>query len=691
MQAIDKTQNLSWESSVNLLPNIGPAVQKKLVKLGIESIKDLLHHFPFKYLDTSNVCTIAEAKIDETVTVVGTVKQVNNKNFGKRKSMVEIVVFDNTGYMSAIFFNQQFMADNFQAGDRIAIAGTVEYKYSRLQINNPFYDKLDKGRALNTMGILPFHPATAGLSSVKIRSYIRAALNFIPDEDYLPQKIIDDQQLMDLKEAFLQIHFPRDSSTLKMAKKRLIFQEFFELQLALLQKKNQAEQFQAKELSSASMVKEAKNFLPFKLTVDQNRTLEEILQDIAGSKPMNRLLLGEVGSGKTIVSFLSCLPSIEAGHQACIMAPTEILASQHYQKIKPLAEKLKVECVLLSSSLGTKEKEEVFEAIECGSANLIIGTHALMQDKLNFASLAFVAVDEQHRFGVEQRKTLSQKGLWPHTLVMTATPIPRSLALTLYGDLDVSTIKELPSGYSFADKVKTVVCGPTKRGQAYEKIRREVQKGHQAYVICPLVDQSDKIEAKAVEEEINILEKEIFPDLRVASIHGKLKAAEKEEIMRRFAEAQIDILVATTLIEVGIDVPNTTVMLIENADRFGLAQLHQLRGRIGRGGHDSVCILFAGLKTEDSIKRMRAIRELKDGFELAEADLQIRGEGQIFGVKQSGLADLKIASITKHFDILLQAREIAKKQLKTDPQLDNNKTLKKEVNEKYEKLISVGN
>ena len=689
MPTLEKSSVKNWTLATDNLPHVGPSIKKTLLKLYIATIKDLVHHFPIRYLDTSNISKIKALMINEVATVVGEVKQVTKKMFGRRKSMVEIVISDKSGYISAIFFNQPFMASSFEEGDEVAFAGKAEYKYGRLQMNNPLYDKMDKGQALNTMGILPFHSTTAGIATKKMRSLIYSALDHVSNEETLPKTIIDEIGFMSISQALKQIHFPENNENLQKARQRLIFQEFFELQLAVFLKRKKIEDFSAKTLNKRELVDEAIKKLEFELTGDQKKTLKEILADTESSTPMNRLLLGEVGSGKTIVSFLSSLAAIESSHQAVIMAPTEILAQQHYKKIKPLADDLGVKLVLLSSSVSEKDKNKIFEEISKGEAQLVIGTHSVIQDNLKFRSLALVVVDEQHRFGVEQRQALSEKGYRPHTLVMTATPIPRSLALTLYGDLDVSTIKELPSGKDFSQKVKTLVCGPGKRKEAYEKIRREVAKGRQAYIVCPLVDQSDKIEAKAVEDEISHLKKDIFPELKVESIHGKLKAAEKESIMKGFTENKINVLVATSLIEVGIDIPNATVMLIENADRFGLAQLHQLRGRIGRGEHDAVCILFAALKTDDSIKRMKAIRELTDGFSLAEADLKIRGEGQIFGLRQAGLADLKIASLIEHFDVLQLAREHAKKTLESDDDLRDTPVLKAIVEEKYSKLLKV--
>lgn len=695
MQTITKNNFESWLLPVENLSGIGPSIKKALQKLEINTIKDLLFNFPNRYLDTSNVCSIRDAKINEVVTVMGQVKQVNKKSVGRSKSLVEVIIFDDTGYLSAIFFNQPYMSNYFAEGETVAFAGRIEYKYNRLQINNPLYDKipphpnpLPQGRGFQTMGILPFHPATAGLNNKKIRALINSAISFIPKEELLPSSIIQELSFLSYTDSLKQIHFPASNQMLEDARRRLIFQEFIELQLAVLLKRQKMDQFSTVSLKCASLSKKALGFLPFKLTKEQTEALEDIKTDLALTRPMNRLLQGEVGSGKTVVSFLGCVIAVENGFQACIMAPTEILAQQHYHKIKPLAEKLNINLALLSASLKNEEKAAIQAEISSGDAQLTIGTHALIQEKAKFKNLAFAVVDEQHRFGVEQRQILSKKGYRPHIMVMTATPIPRSLALTLYGDLDVSLIKELPNGKSFAEKVTTVVCGPAKREQAYEKIRREVAKGRQAYIICPLVDPSDKIEAKAVEEEISHLRNAIFKELRVESIHGQLKSADKEDLMARFVKGQIDVLVSTTLIEVGIDVANATVMLIENADRFGLAQLHQLRGRVGRGEHESVCILFADLKTPESVKRMKAIRELKDGFALAQADLQIRGEGQIFGFRQAGLPDLKIASLTNDYEVLVQARRYAKKILNADPRLGSLPLLKKEVFEKYNKLLN---
>jgi len=689
MTTLEKTSIKDWHQSVQDLPYAGPSAKESLAKLNIASIKDLVFHFPNRYLDTSKVCNISDLRTNEVVTVVGEVKQIAKKMFGRGKGLVEIVITDKTGYISAIFFNQLYMASNFEKGDKVAFAGRAEHKYGALQINSPLYDKLNKSKPLNTMAILPFHSTTSGITTKKIRSLVKSAMEYVPEDEVLPEELINDLGIVGFSEAIHQIHFPDSSDKLQSARERLIFQEFFELQLAVLLKKKKIDDFSAKPLKSCTLIDKALAELDFELTGDQKKVLSEILNDIKLAKPMNRLLLGEVGSGKTVVAFLTSLTAIDEGHQAVIMAPTEILAQQHYKSLKPLTEKLGIDIAILSSSLSEKEKQTISEKISSGEAQLVIGTHSVIQDNIDFKSLAYVVVDEQHRFGVEQRKSLSEKGTRPHTLVMTATPIPRSLALTLYGDLDVSTIKELPSGKDFAQKVKTVVCGPNKREQAYEKIRRDVANGRQAYIVCPLVDQSDKIEAKAVEDEIKLLKDDVFPDLKVESIHGKLKANEKEKIMKAYADNQINVLVATSLIEVGIDIKNATVMLIENADRFGLAQLHQLRGRVGRGEHDGVCILFAALKTDDSIKRMKAIRELKDGFSLAEADLAIRGEGQIFGLKQAGLPDLKIASLTEHFDVLRIARENAKSLLSNDGDLSKLPLLRDTIYKKYYMLLQV--
>jgi len=681
-------KTLNWTQPVGCLPGVGSAINKCLEKLGVKTIKDLLFHFPHRYLDVSKVCLINDLRLNEAATIIGTVKKVEKRFFSKHKGLVEVIISDKSGYISAVFFNQLYMASAFSEGDWVALAGKVEHKYGRLQINNPLYDKLDNSNSVHTMGILPFHPATTGISAKQLRSLIIKAVKYIPSKEVIPD-IAAGRSLMPFSEALKQIHFPKSQASLERARQRLIFQELFELSIAVLLKKKATGKFKAASLKTGKLLDQTRELLPFKLTSDQEKVLGEILGDLSLAAPMNRLLQGEVGSGKTIIAFLSCLVSIESGFQACLMAPTEILARQHYQKIQPLTEKLGIEAAILTSSLNKQTREKTLAGIASGQTKLVLGTHALIQAQVSFKSLALVVVDEQHRFGVEQRQILQQKGLHAHNLVMSATPIPRSLALTLYGDLDVSTIKELPSGRNFAEKVTTVVCRPPKRKQAYEKIRREVAEGSQAYIVCPLIDPSDKIEAKAVEEEIEKLEKIIFPDLKVASIHGKLKSEEKERIMAEFSAGTINILVATTLIEVGVDVANATVMLIENAERFGLAQLHQLRGRIGRGEKDGVCILFAELKTSESVKRMQAIRELKDGFSLAEADLTIRGEGQLFGFKQAGLPDLKIAGLIRDFDVLLQARKEAKRVLETDPELLSDVALKKVVEDKFRQLLEI--
>lgn len=669
---------------------VGGVTVGHLKKLGVETVGDLLFHFPHRYLDLSRMRKIAELKSGESATITGEVREVKNWRSKRGMSVVNVSIFDGTGYLTGTWFNQPFVTKRLKEGMQVTFSGKVSYKYRQLQIENPFYDILSENSAepIHSGRIIPIHPATQNLTTNTLRRIIKNALDEYGEiAEPLPVEFRKRNGLVQKAEALKEIHFPTSRDLLIRARTRFIFEELFLMQLGLAARKKHIET-QTKGIThhrDGDLIQRFYGSLPFELTGDQKKVIDEIQTDMEKPIPMNRLLQGEVGSGKTMVALAALLTSVQSGFQAAMMAPTEVLASQHYLKLKGMLEKLGVRTALLTGALSLKERERLVQQVSDGDIDIIIGTHAIIQDAVDFKRLGVAVIDEQHRFGVQQRITLKEKGYFPDILIMSATPIPRTLSLTLYGDLDVSIIKELPGGRKVGEHIKTVLLKDNQRDKAYEKIRSEVKAGRQAYIVCPLIEESDKLEVKAVMEEADRLRNEIFPDLKVGLIHGKLKSAEKEEAMRQFTDGELQILISTTVIEVGIDIPNATIMLIEDADRFGLAQLHQLRGRIGRGGHKSYCILFAGMTTDDAKQRMEAICTINDGFLLAEADLKIRGEGQIFGTRQSGLPDLKLAKLTRDIEILATARKEAFTIVDADPTLSSkpNLPLRNEVKAKF--------
>ncbi len=670
---------------------VGPAIMNNLEKLGIETVGDLLYHFPHRYIDLSKIRKIGELRAGENATVVGEVKDVKLWRGRKGTRVINVSIFDGTGYIVGTWFNQDFIARRLKEGMQVTFSGKVAYKYRQLQIENPFYDVLSEksGEPVHSGRIVPIHPATQGLTTNTIRRVVKNALDeYGKVAEPLPDEILKAYKLLPRVEALKEMHFPTNRELLLKARTRFIFEELFLMQIGLAARKKRNE-VQTKGIAhrrEGELVSALYEALPFKLTEDQKKVIDEIQSDMEKSMPMNRLLQGEVGSGKTVVALVALLTSVQSGYQAALMAPTEVLASQHYIKIKEILNQLGVTTALLTGSLTPKDRLKMVEEVKSGDIDVVIGTHAIIQETVDFSRLGMVVIDEQHRFGVMQRIDLKEKGYYPDVLVMSATPIPRTLSLTLYGDLDVSIIKELPGGRKIGEHINTVLFDRNSRDIAYEKIRIEIAKGRQAYIVCPLIEESDKLEnVKAVMSQAEWLKTKVFPQLRVGIIHGQMKAGEKEEVMRWFNKGELDILISTTVIEVGIDVPNATVMLIEDADRFGLAQLHQLRGRIGRGEHKSYCILFADPTTEEGKKRMEAIVNIKDGFELAEADLQIRGEGQLFGTRQSGLPDLKVAKLTRDIEVLAEARKAAFKIIDKDPYLASPlyQHLRQEVRDKF--------
>ena len=682
---------MNLATPVSEIHRIGERTSSKLKKIGIETVQDLIFYYPFRYDDLSKVKKISELQIGEIATIKAKIQLIKNwRSPRKKKMLTQALVEDDSGSLKAMWFNQPYLAKTLALGEEVYLAGLLSKKHGGLHLVSPQYEKVssfvkEKGTS-HTARIVPIYSVTLGLSQKQIR-FLAKSILFLAREinDWLPEKIKNFYKLIDLDLALREVHFPDNNNILEKARRRLKFNELFLMQLqALFIKRQLAGATASKIVFREEETKEFVKSLPFKLTNAQRKAAWEIIKDLDKDKPMNRLLEGDVGSGKTIVAGLAVLNACLSGHQTVFMAPTELLAKQHYKTLnKFFGCDLKIALVVRTEAVFNGDssitKKSLLGKIAKGEVNLVIGTHALIQEKVNFGKLALAIIDEQHRFGVAQRKELQEKAgnLMPHFLSMTATPIPRTLALSLYGDLDLSILDELPPGRK---KVITKVIDSTKRQEAYTFVQGEINKGHQVFVICPLIDPSDKLGVKSVTEEYERLDKEIFPDLRIAYLHGKLKPQEKEKTMKEFLENKINILVATSVIEVGIDVPNASIMMIEGAERFGLAQLHQFRGRVGRSERQSHCFLFAESESERSQKRLEAMVACNDGFELAERDLEMRGPGEIYGKTQSGFADFKIATLFD-YQIIKEANEAAKELLKEDAELKNYPLVAQRVGE----------
>jgi ATP-dependent DNA helicase RecG len=662
------------QQPVSRVNGVGRGFLRYLHVLEIHTVDDLLYHFPRRYLDRRKLSRIGEVRIGEETTVVGTVRQVDLNRTSRNRSILSVAIYDGSAYLYGTWFNQPYHAERLQPGTEVAFSGRVQFRFGRLQMINPAYDILgDPGevgrKTVHTGRIIPLHPATRKLSAAMLRRLIMRALDQFGDlPDHIPLDLRMAYGYPHRSQALREMHFPGSAGRLNRARQRLAYDELLVMQAALALRRQHLKLATPgiAHASPGGLVESFKKTLPFRLTNAQERVFGEIGRDMSRPYPMNRLLHGEVGSGKTVVALLALLLSRESGHQGAIMAPTEVLAEQHFQNITNLlGDGPGVRVELLTGNTAGARRREILEAARSGELDILVGTHALIQEDVEFKSLGLVVVDEQHRFGVRQRMLLKEKGACPDTLIMTATPIPRTLSLTLYGDLEVSTLDELPAGRA---GTRTLVAGPEGRGEAYEIIRAELAKGRQAFVVCPLVDVSPVIEAKAAEKEAREL-KRVFPDYSIGLLHGQIPKVEKDAVMGDFREGRVQLMVSTTVIEVGIDIPNATVMLVENADRFGLSQLHQLRGRVGRGEHPSWCVFIFDGDTEESKSRMRAIAEIEDGFNLAEADLEIRGEGSLFGTRQSGMPDLRVARLIKDFNLLKRARKDAFEMVEKDPEL----------------------
>lgn len=673
------------KKDIQFVKGIGPKKAYKLNKLGIFTLKDLLYYFPRQYEDRNNLKKIVELKNEDKATIKALIVGVTTSNPRKGMTLTKVDVKDETGYAKLVFFNQPYISNTFKNGDTVLVFGKVKKEFKNIEFRSCEIEHLSNSPK-NACKIMPIYPLTFGVTNKEIISIIKSVLlnKELTIKEYLPKDIIDKYKLCSIDYAIRNIHSPSNKESFKIALYRIIFEEFLILQLGLFMFKNGVTEVEGIKFEENEKLKDIINSLPFKLTKAQNRALNEIIEDMKSSKVMNRLVQGDVGSGKTVVALLSLANCVLNGYQGALMAPTEILAEQHYISLTETLRGFGMNVELLVGSLTKKQKERVLERVKNKEIDILIGTHALIEDKVEFGRLGLVITDEQHRFGVRQRGKLSDKGNNPDVLVMTATPIPRTLALILYGDLDISIIDELPPG---RQPIDTIAVSKDKRDRAYNNlVRSEVEKGRQVYIVCPLVEESESIEAKAAVELVDELKQEYFSDLRVGLLHGKMKASEKESIMKSFKNKDLDILVSTTVIEVGVNVPNATLMIIENAERFGLAQLHQLRGRVGRGKHKSYCILIYASKSEVCRQRMSIMEETNDGFKISEKDLEIRGPGEFFGTRQHGLPELRIANIFKHMKILKIAQQEARYIIGEDLKLQKfeNKLLKNEVIDKFE-------
>jgi ATP-dependent DNA helicase RecG len=662
-----------------------PGVNRPLARtleeaFGYSTVRDLLEHYPRRYLTRGELTDLAHAKTGGEVTLVGTVRNLARKQPRRNLRILEVRVADPSGAWVCTWFNQPWHAQKLPVGTVAAFSGRLAWKAGRLQMANPGYEVLREGDDPEEFAneVIPVYPATKEVSSGRLRRTVGALLDRFGDvPDFVPEPLRVTRGLPGRAAALEAIHRPADREEATRARDRLVYDELFVLQVGLALRRRALEAGQRGQplQTDGDLTKRLLDSLPFTPTAAQSRAIDEIATDLRRPKPMHRLLQGEVGSGKTLVALWCLLCAVQSGMQGAIMAPTEVLADQHGINLRALLEPLgeggglfggpRVEVLTAATTGATRER--VLAGVESGEVDLVVGTHALLSEGVEFRRLGAVVVDEQHRFGVHQRVRLREKGDSPHVLIMTATPIPRTLALTLYGDLDVSTLDELPPGRT---PVATyLVADATLRERAYQRVREEVAGGHQAYVVCALKDESDKIEIRSAKAEAERLRAEVFPDLRVGLVYGDMPAREKEATMDRFRAGEVDVLVSTTVIEVGVDVPNATVMLIEDADRFGLSQLHQLRGRVGRGTAPGLCILFADPQTDEGRARMEAIIRSGDGFELANEDLRIRGEGTVFDARQSGLSDLKLARLIEDFDWVRRARADAFALVEADPEL----------------------
>ena len=673
------------QGALQFLKGVGPRRAADLQRAGLTTVEDLLYRFPTRYEDRGHFQTIATLRPGVAASVLGEVLSCGIRPTRRpRFKIFEMLVRDKTGSLRVVWFNQPFLNTVFHPHQRVILFGKLELTSHGLQMQSPQYEIVEghegdeehegteesegPAETVHTGRIVPIYEKTGTLTAKMQRSLVYQALQSVPAvlPDPLPAAVRERQQLMPRREALEQVHFPDANASIEQlnefrspAHRRLIFEEFFLFQLGIVLRRRRADsERKARPVVVTDQIREAvRQVLPFKLTGDQKTVIREIVTDMQRPQPMNRLLQGDVGSGKTIVALMAALVAMENGLQVAFMAPTEILAEQHFFNIRRLLEKSRFRITLLSGATPARKRREILAELSGGSMHMVIGTHALVQEDVAFRELGLAVIDEQHRFGVLQRATLRAKGLHPDVLVMTATPIPRTLALTTYGDLDVSVMREMPPG---RQPISTTARPESRRDEVYAFVRKQIEEGRQAYVIYPLVEESSKVELRAATEMADHLAQDVFPDLRVALLHGRMKQDAKDRVMGAFVRGEFDILVSTTVVEVGVDVPNATVMVVEHAERFGLSQLHQLRGRVGRGAHRSYCVLLYQYPiTDQGRDRLKALTDTTDGFEIAERDLQLRGPGDFFGTRQSGMPTLRVGDLLRDHALMEEARREA--------------------------------
>lgn len=675
------------KQDVKYVKGVGPNKVKLLNKLDIFTLKDLITYYPRDYEDRSVITNLKDTKDGEKYTIeVTSLTDVNIRYLNRNKNLEKLLVKDDTDSCIVTWFNQPYIKDSIKKGEKYRFFGKISRKNGIIELNSPTYDKV--GNNKNTGKIIPIYPLTNSLTQNSLRSIIENGIKLVNGviPEVIPEYLINECKLMDINTATKQIHFPMDFENFNKARKRLVFDELLSMQLGLLELKFQNEvEVKGIQYDKGVKMSDVINELPFKLTKAQLRVLEEIDSDMESIKPMNRLLQGDVGSGKTIVSMVSAYKAVKSGYQVAVLAPTMILAKQHLQNYQKILSKYGIRCEAIVGGMTAKNKRELLERLEMGQIDVLIGTHAIIEENVIFKNLGLVVTDEQHRFGVKQRAKIVAKGNNPDVLVMTATPIPRTLALILYGDLDISIIDELPPNRK---KVETIAVSKKYEERVNNFIKKEVDSGRQAYIVCPLVEEGEEESSsnlKAVTELYEKCKKDTFKNYKVEYLHGKMKPKEKEEIMQNFKDGKIDILISTTVIEVGVDVPNASIMVIENAERFGLAQLHQLRGRVGRGEYASYCILKFASGSDIVRQRMEIMTKTDNGFTIAEKDLQLRGSGEFFGTKQHGIPEFKIANLFQDMEELKMVQSLALKIIAADKNLEKeeNAPLKKLVREKF--------
>jgi ATP-dependent DNA helicase RecG len=691
------------ELPITYLTGVGPKRAERLAKLALFTVRDVLYYYPRDHLDYARQVTIRDLQVGETVTIVARIKACHcfTSARNNKLTILELTLRDRSGQLklSRFFMGTRYTSRAWQEqqkrlfppGAIVAASGLVKQAKSGITLESPEMEVLEAEAddlASAIVGrIVPIYPLTEGVPADLLRRAVLAALPAAPKlQETLPQGLRQQYDLIGIEAAIANIHFPEDRATLEAARRRLVFDEFFYLQLGLLQRRyqQQAHQTSVVLVPNGELLQQFYDVLPFQLTQAQQRVVNDILADLQRSVPMNRLIQGDVGSGKTVVAVIALLAAIQAGYQGALMAPTEVLAEQHYRKLVQWFNLLHLPVELLTGSTKTSKRREIHRQLQSGELPLLVGTHALIEDAVQFDRLGLVVIDEQHRFGVQQRARLQQKGDNPHVLTMTATPIPRTLALTLHGDLDVSQIDELPPG---RQAIQTTLLSARDRPAAYDLIRREIAQGRQVYVVLPLVEESEKLDLKSAIVAYQDLQEQVFTEFAVGLLHGKLSSAEKDAAITAFRDRQTDILVSTTVVEVGVDVPNATVMLIEHAERFGLSQLHQLRGRVGRGADQSYCLLMTSSKSETARQRLKVLEQSQDGFFIAEMDLRFRGPGEVLGARQSGLPDFALASLVEDQEVLELARAASEQAVQKDPTLEKWPAMQAELEYRYTRLL----